>query len=45
MNSIYLPIYRLGPAIFPPFHSLSLNHIKYTKRHVFGILNVDEIKN
>jgi hypothetical protein len=23
----------------------SLHHIKYTKRHMFGILNVDEIKN
>jgi hypothetical protein len=28
---------------FPPFHTL--HHIKYTKRHMFGILNVDEIKN
>jgi hypothetical protein len=24
---------------------LSLHHIKYIKRHMFGILNVDEIKN
>jgi hypothetical protein len=24
---------------------LSLHHIKYAKRHMFGILNVDEIKN
>jgi hypothetical protein len=23
----------------------SLYHIKYTKRHMFGLLNVDEIKN
>jgi hypothetical protein len=27
----------------PPFHSL--RHIKYIKRHMFGILNLDEIKN
>jgi hypothetical protein len=25
--------------------TLSLHHIKYAKRHMFGILNVDEIKN
>jgi hypothetical protein len=31
---------RLGN---PPFHSL--HHIKYVKRHMFGILHVDEIKN
>jgi hypothetical protein len=24
---------------------LSLHHIKHAKRHMFGILNVDEIKN
>jgi hypothetical protein len=24
---------------------LSLHHIKYTKRHMFGVLNIDEIKN